>query len=198
MSGALLDDLLAAYVAPDRNAHGALAPAKAAKSANHEHTCEPALALMVCETLRTPANSADGQAIADSRNFAGVRNPEPVPRSEETWLPSQDSQDSQGPPAQCAEASDSHLSEVDWSNADIAGFSHRRARLLRWGWTEPEAEKLAARLVRRDREQDERVVCADCLHYRPSYCGNHRRAGLNGANVGRDFAALLQRCHAFE
>lgn len=84
-----------------------------------------------------------------------------------------------------------------WKDGDIVRFLDRRSRLLRWGWPEPEAEALADRLARRDREADPRVSCTDCRHYRPGRCGNHRRAGLNGADVGRDLAALLQRCPAF-
>ena len=90
------------------------------------------------------------------------------------------------------------LAAVAWTDADIARFLDRRARLLRWGWPEPEAEKLAERLVIRDREADDRVSCADCASYRPGRCGNHRRAGLTVADVGRDLAAMLQRCPAFE
>ena len=89
------------------------------------------------------------------------------------------------------------LDAVAWSDADTARFDDRRARLLRWGWPEPEAEKLADRLVRRDREADPRVICAECQHFRPGHCGNHRRAGLQSAEVGRDLAALLQRCPGF-
>ncbi len=90
------------------------------------------------------------------------------------------------------------LGAVAREDADIAAFTDRRARLLRWGWTEPEAERLAERLVRRDREQDERVSCTDCLHYRPGRCGNHQRAGLNVPDVGRDLAALLQQCPGYQ
>lgn len=90
------------------------------------------------------------------------------------------------------------LAAVTWTDGDIARFLDRRARLLRWGWPEPEAEKLADRLVRRDREHDERVSCTDCRHHRPGRCGNHRRAGLNVADVGRDLAAMLQRCPGFD
>ena len=83
-------------------------------------------------------------------------------------------------------------------DADIAAFLDRRARLMRWRWSETDAEKLAERLVLCDREQDDRVSCTDCRHYRPGRCGNHRRAGLNGSDVGRDFAALLHRCSGFD
>jgi hypothetical protein len=98
--------------------------------------------------------------------------------------------------ARATEAAD--LAVVPWTDADIARFTDRRVRLLRWGWVEPEAEKLAARLVKRDREHDDRVSCTDCSHYRPGRCGNHRRAGLHSPDVGRDLAALLQRCPGFQ
>lgn len=90
------------------------------------------------------------------------------------------------------------LAAVAWTDADIAAFLDRRARLLRWGWAEPEAEKLAERLVKRHRERDERVSCVDCGHYRPGRCGNHRRAGLHAPDLGSDLAAMLQRCPGFE
>ena len=87
---------------------------------------------------------------------------------------------------------------VAWTDADIAAFFDRRARLMRWGWPELDAEKLAERLVKRDREQDDRVSCTDCRHYRPGYCANHQRAGLGVRDVGRDLAAMLQRCPGFQ
>ena len=90
------------------------------------------------------------------------------------------------------------LSAVAWTDEDIARFLARRARLLRWGWCEAEAEKLADRLARRDREQDERVSCTDCRRYRPRRCGNHRQAGLTTPDLGRDLAVLLQRCPGFD
>lgn len=89
------------------------------------------------------------------------------------------------------------LAPVAWTDEDIAKFLARRARLMRWGWSEPEAEKLADRLVRRDREGDDRVSCTDCRYYRPGRCGNREAAGLHSQEVGRDLAALLQRCDGF-
>ena len=86
------------------------------------------------------------------------------------------------------------LAAVAWTDGDIARFLDRRTRLIRWGWPEADAEKLAERLVIRDREQDERVSCTDCRHYRPGRCGNHRDAGMYSAELGRDLAAMLQRC----
>jgi hypothetical protein len=89
------------------------------------------------------------------------------------------------------------LAAVAWTDGDIARFLDRRARLLRWGWPESEAEKLADRLVTRDRDHDERVSCADCRQYRPGRCGNHKAAGLMTPDMGRDLVALLQRCGGF-
>ncbi len=78
-------------------------------------------------------------------------------------------------------------------------YTIRRDRLLRWGWPAPEAEAMAERLARRDSESDDRVSCAaECSHYRLGRCGNHRRAGLNSPDVGRDLARLLQRCPGFQ
>jgi hypothetical protein len=99
---------------------------------------------------------------------------------------------------QCARGGDTSFAAVAWTDADIALFLDRRARLLRWGWAEPDAETLAERLLTRDREHDDRVSCADCAHYRPGRCGNHRRAGLHLPDVGRDLAATLQRCPGFQ
>lgn len=74
-----------------------------------------------------------------------------------------------------------------------------RARLLRWGWPAAEAEAMATRLARRDREGDDRTSCAaECAHYRTGGCGNHKRAGLRSPELGRDLAGLLQRCPGFE
>ena len=85
-----------------------------------------------------------------------------------------------------------------WDDAEIARLLDRRGRLMRWGWAEPDAENLAERLTLRDREDDERVSCTDCRHYRPGRCGNHRRAGLQSPEVGRDWVALLHRCPGFK
>lgn len=90
------------------------------------------------------------------------------------------------------------LALVAWIDADIARFTARRDRLIRWGYRAAEAEALAERLTQRDRSDDDRVNCTDCRHYRPGRCGNHRRAGLNVADVGRDLAGLLQRCPGFQ
>lgn len=200
MSAALLDDLLAGYVAPFRAELSAPAPAKTAKPANRESPRGPAPTLTVCEGQRIPANrvDADDKARPQSHPFAGVRNTDPGKQREEPCGPSQDSQNSQAYPPRGVGFGDTDLPAATWADADIARFLYRRARLLRWGWAEPDAEKLAERLVRRDREHDDRVSCADCGHYRPGRCGNHRSAGLQVPDAGRDLAAMLQRCPGFQ
>lgn len=85
-----------------------------------------------------------------------------------------------------------------WDDAKIQAFTDRRDRLLRWGYSEQDADDLAERLTLRDREQDDRVSCTDCRHYRPGRCGNQARAELHGPEVGRDLAAMLQRCPGFQ
>jgi hypothetical protein len=196
VSAALLDDLLAGYVERSRVALVADTPANPANPAKSEHPCGPAPASAACEGPRIPAKAidADDEAGADSQNFAGVRRTQTMPRGEQTSGSSQDSQDSQG--VRCPTRSGTDR-VVAWNDADISAFLNRRARLLRWGWAEPDADALAERLVARDREQDSRVSCIECTHYRPGRCGNHRRAGLHTHDLGRNLAELLQRCAGF-
>lgn len=89
------------------------------------------------------------------------------------------------------------LTALAWTDSDIARFLTRRARLLRWGWPEPDAVELAGRLAKRDRDRDDRVNCTDCMHFRPGRCDNHRQAALTVASIGKDWSALLQRCDGF-
>ena len=199
MSAALLlDELLSGFAAPAGSAWPDSTPAKAANPANREHWRGLPADSAPCEGLRILANPAGPQAqpSPNSQTFAAVRNPSNGPGSEEQRGFSQDSQDSQGLPGPIHSGAD--LAAVAWTDGDIAGFLDRRARLLRWGWAEPEAERLAERLVRRDREQDDRVSCGECGHYRPGRCGNHRAAWLYSPELSRDLAALLQRCPGFK
>lgn len=81
---------------------------------------------------------------------------------------------------------------------ESASFLVRRARMVRWGWAEGDADALARRLAKRDRDQDDRVSCIDCQHRHPGRCGNYRGAGLRLPDVGRDLAGMLQRCAGFQ
>jgi len=84
-----------------------------------------------------------------------------------------------------------------WDDFEIARFQARAAALRRRGVADDDAGDLAERLTLRDRERDARVLCAECSHYRPGRCGNHKAAGLLSKDVGRDMAARLQRCPGF-
>lgn len=84
------------------------------------------------------------------------------------------------------------------NSGELAALAARRDRLMRWGWSAAEAEALADRLTLNARDKhDDRVSCTDCRHYRPGRCGNQAAAGLHSPEVGRDLAALLQRCEGF-
>lgn len=192
-------ELLADLIGPACDAWPGPTPAKAAKAANPEHSCGLAGDLVPCEALRIPANCEQRTAGAavDSQTFAAVRNRQTGPESKQPCGLSQDSQDSQGWAPTCTAAASLDLAAVAWTNADIARFTDRRARLLRWGWADADAERMAERLVIRDRGGDLRVSCTECVHYRPGRCGNHKAAALLSPEVGRDLAALLQRCPGF-
>lgn len=200
MSVALLDDLMAGFTGGADAALAPPTPAKAANSAKREHSCGLRPALAACEDQRIPAKQfhSDGEDDADSQPFAVIRKLDTGGQGEQSCGSSQDSQDSQGYTAHCTADEVSTTAAVAWTDNDIARFIDRRARLIRWGWPEAEAEKLADRLLRRDREPDDRVSCIDCTHYRPSCCGNHGHAGLQAPDVVRDLASLLQQCPGFQ
>ncbi|MFN7855502.1 MAG: hypothetical protein ACK5OA_02780 [Acidovorax sp.] len=68
------------------------------------------------------------------------------------------------------------------------------------GESAQDAERLADRLVIRDRSDDDRHICLECRHLRSSgfyRCGNARAAGLH-ADLARDLVLTLQRCHGYE
>ena len=83
------------------------------------------------------------------------------------------------------------------NGAELAALANRTQQFTRRGVGADAAEAMADRLVIRDRQQDERRICFECGAYRPGRCGNHRRAGLQAPDMGRDFAELLQRCPGF-
>lgn len=205
MSTALLDELLADYVAPGAAVFPAATPAKAANSANREHPRGPAPVFVPCEALRMSANveSRTPGAEADSQKFAAVRKPQTTPRSEQTCGSSQNSQDSQGGRAD-AQARPYRLTPEQgdrchaggWDDGEIAAFTARQARALRAGFGNDDADDLAERLTLRDREGDERVLCAaECANHRVGNCTRHRIAGV-GRELG-SIATTLNRCPAF-
>lgn len=84
------------------------------------------------------------------------------------------------------------------NGAELDRFAGRVQQFVRRGPPAQAVEALADRLVIRDRELDDRRTCLECTTYRPGRCGNHQRAGLGVADVGREMATMLQRCPGFE
>ena len=88
-----------------------------------------------------------------------------------------------------------------WNTSEIELFNRRAALFVRRGADEAQAEKLADRLVTRDREDDDRRLCLECRHLQgatPWRCGNWFMAGVavrsGDAGLARDMVMLLQRC----
>ncbi len=91
------------------------------------------------------------------------------------------------------------------NTAEIDTFMGRLARFSDKGLTLADAEPLADRLVIRDREQDDRQLCLECIHLQGGIgrwrCGNAVAAGVGlGAGDGQipnDLALQQQRCDGF-
>jgi len=81
-----------------------------------------------------------------------------------------------------------------WTASDIQRYLVRRERLLRWGWTEADAEAVAERLTMRDQDAlDDSLSCFECGNFTPGHCAQHRAVLLDAPAVGRQLAVLLQR-----
>lgn len=85
-----------------------------------------------------------------------------------------------------------------WDDAEIELFTVREARFMRLG-RYADAEQLAERLTLRDREQDDRRLCLECMSL-----ANDRRCELaaQGRLAGADrrlepVPTILQRCPGF-
>jgi hypothetical protein len=75
--------------------------------------------------------------------------------------------------------------EIKTFHSRVVRFSGRAA-----------AEQLADRLVRRDREGDDREMCIECLHMKGMICHNSTEAGMHPM-LGENFVDQLQRCAGF-
>lgn len=85
---------------------------------------------------------------------------------------------------------------------EIDTFTARLARFTDKGLSLIDAERLADKLVARDREGDDRRVCLECAHlHHGGRCGNWQAAGVairaRDAQLPGDFTAMLQRCDGF-
>lgn len=87
---------------------------------------------------------------------------------------------------------------------EIDTFTARLSRFTDKGLSIADGEGLADKLVRRDREQDDRHSCFECTHLAGAggwRCGNWQRAGVairaRDAQLPIDLVNLLQRCDGF-
>jgi hypothetical protein len=82
---------------------------------------------------------------------------------------------------------------------EIAVFNQRENLFIARGFDA--AEAVADRLVRRDRENDDRVVCLECVNYTKRWCTNAKAAELSpsksSTQIAADLITLLQRCSGF-
>lgn len=85
---------------------------------------------------------------------------------------------------------------------EIGIFSIRLEHLRSLGLDLDSAEKFADRLVIRDRDMDDRIVCFECCHLRNGWhCMNLQNADVSVQNTNTklpsDFVHQLQRCSGF-
>lgn len=113
-------------------------------------------------------------AVAEAPEAALINDPEFSPSDFDRW---------------CWPAGDS------MNGAEIEMMLSRTAIFLRRGLTLEQADLLADALMKRDREEDDRRLCLECIHLRGRTCGRATAAGM-GSDV-TSTVRLLQRCPAF-
>lgn len=107
-------------------------------------------------------------------------------------------------PAENAPALDPERWAWPRSNAmngqEIDTLMARQDLLQQRGASPQDAERLADKLVSRDRSDDDRQLCLECRHLRgagPYRCGNARAAGVH-ADLAHDLVLTLKRCHGYD
>jgi hypothetical protein len=89
------------------------------------------------------------------------------------------------------------MGDVPMSPDDVEVFTARVLLFMRRGLNVRQAEKLADRLKRRDRDGDTRHMCMECQRLTAARtCVTWRQAGIGGPYPG-SLLAILQRCPAF-
>lgn len=81
------------------------------------------------------------------------------------------------------------------NTGEIERFTARMELFRRRGLSDDLAEAMADKLVRRDREGDDRRVCLECANLNGRRCTAWRAAGIGDSDVS-DLRAKLQRCAA--
>ena len=83
---------------------------------------------------------------------------------------------------------------------EIDQFLLRQSRFTDRGLSLDDAERLADKLVQRDREGDDRRLCLECAHLQGTgrwRCGNWKQADVATEGLARDLVFILQRCPGY-
>lgn len=83
--------------------------------------------------------------------------------------------------------------EIDTLMARLALFTDK-------GFSPDEAERMADKLVVRDRESDDRRLCLECVHLQGHgrwRCGNWLAAAVAQSGLAPDLVATLHRCSGY-
>lgn len=84
--------------------------------------------------------------------------------------------------------------------SEVDTFTARLARFTDKGVSYDDAERLADKLVIRDREGDDRRLCLECIHLQGVgrwKCGNWRAADVVRVGLAPDLVLMLQRCGGY-
>ena len=87
------------------------------------------------------------------------------------------------------------------NSGEIDTYTARLARFTDKGMSLADAERLADKLVIRDRDGDDRRLCLECTHLQGFgrwRCGNWQAADVVRDGLARDLVLLLQRCSGFK
>lgn len=109
-----------------------------------------------------------------------------------------------GPPPAIAPATDPDRwcwpHSIAMNGREIDTFTARLARFTDRGLNLDDAERLADKLVQRDREGDDRRLCLECAHLQGWgrwKCGNWQAADVARQGLARDLVMTLQRCPGY-
>ena len=83
------------------------------------------------------------------------------------------------------------------TTAEIDRFSVRLLAFIGKGVADQEAEALADKLVKRDRDGDDRRICLECVHCAHGRCNQWRAADLGQSEIPIGVTTQLQRCGGF-
>lgn len=91
-----------------------------------------------------------------------------------------------------------HSEAMNGQEVDI--FAARTERFINRGVSNDDAERLADKLVVRDREGDERRLCLECSHLQGTgrwRCGNWQAGDVASNRLACDLVLMLQRCPGY-